>query len=70
MENLGKILPFWSVSFFVLILLSIAILPLTHAHIWDRNRNKAIVAGILSLPVVILFLYHGDLHPVLHEIVE
>jgi Na+/H+ antiporter NhaD/arsenite permease-like protein len=70
MENLGKILPFWSVSFFALILLSIAILPLTHAHIWDRNRNKAIVAGILSLPVVILFLYYGDLHPVLHEIVE
>ena len=70
MENLGRILPFWSVSFFVLLLLSIAILPLTHGHIWDRNRNKAIIAGILSVPVVILFLYYGDFHPVIREIEE
>ncbi len=70
MENLGKILPFWSVSFFVLLLLSIAIMPLAWGHFWDRNRNKAIVSGILSLPVVILFLYYGDFHPVFHEIEE
>jgi Na+/H+ antiporter NhaD/arsenite permease-like protein len=70
MENLGKILPFWSVSFFVLLLLSIAIMPLACGHFWDRNRNKAIVSGILSLPVVILFLYYGDFHPVFHEIEE
>jgi len=70
MENLGKILPFWSVSSFVLLLLSIAILPLACGHFWDRNRNKAIVSGILSLPVVILFLYYGDFHPVFHEIEE
>jgi Na+/H+ antiporter NhaD/arsenite permease-like protein len=70
MENLGKILPLWSVSFFGLLLLSIAILPLTHGHLWDRNRNKAIVAAILSIPVIVLFIYHGNLHPVLHEIEE
>jgi len=70
MENLGKILPFWSVFSFILILLSIAIMPLVKGHFWNRNRNKAIVSGIFSLPVVILFLYYGDLHPVVYEIEE
>ncbi len=70
MENLGKILPFWSVSFFIFLLLSIAILPLTHGHFWDRNRNKAIISGILSIPVFLLFLSYGDLRPVLLEIEE
>jgi Na+/H+ antiporter NhaD/arsenite permease-like protein len=70
MEALGSILPVWSVSFFVLLLLFIAIFPLTHGHIWESNRNKAIIAGILSLPVIILFYHYGDLRPVLHEIKE
>ena len=70
METLGSILPFWSVSFFVLLLLFIAIFPLTHGHIWESNRNKAIIAGVLSLPVVILLYHYGNLQPVLHEIKE
>jgi Na+/H+ antiporter NhaD/arsenite permease-like protein len=70
MENLGNILPLWSLSFFVLLLLFIAIFPLTHGHIWESNRNKAIICGILSLPVVILFYHYGDFQPLLHEIKE
>jgi Na+/H+ antiporter NhaD/arsenite permease-like protein len=70
MEALGSILPVWSVSFFVLLLLFIAIFPLTHGHIWESNHNKAIIAGVLSLPVIILFYHYGDLRPVLHEIKE
>ncbi len=70
MEALGSILPLWSVSFFVLLLLFLAIFPLTHGHIWESNRNKAIICGILSLPVVILFYHYGDLQPLLHEIKE
>lgn len=70
MENLGQILPFWTVSFFVLLLLFIAIFPLTHGHIWERNRNKAIISGLLSLPVIILFYHYGNLQPLLHEIKE
>jgi len=70
MENLGQILPFWTVSFFVLLLLSIAILPLTHSRFWDSNRNKAIVSGILSLPVVILFWQYNNFNPLIHEIKE
>jgi Na+/H+ antiporter NhaD/arsenite permease-like protein len=70
METLGSILPVWSVSFFVLLLLFIAIFPLTHGHLWEKNRNKAIICGVLSLPVIILFYHYGDLLPVLHEIEE
>lgn len=70
MEHLGKILPFWSLSFFGLLLLSIAIMPLVWSSFWDRNRNKAIVSGILSLPVIFLFLYYGDLQPLIFEIRE
>ncbi len=70
MENLGQILPFWTVSFFVLLLLSIAIFPLTHGRFWESNRNKGIVAGILSVPVVILFINYGNLQPLIHSIEE
>jgi Na+/H+ antiporter NhaD/arsenite permease-like protein len=70
METLGSLPPFWSVSFFVLLLLFIAIFPLTHGHIWQSNRNKAIICGMLSLPVVVLFYHYGNLQPLLHEIRE
>ncbi|HXX33184.1 MAG TPA: sodium:proton antiporter [Thermodesulfobacteriota bacterium] len=70
MENLGQILPFWSVSFFVLLLLCIAILPLVHSRFWDSNRNKSIVCGILSLPVVLLFYHYDHFQPLLYEIKE
>jgi len=70
METLGSILPFWTVAFFVLLLLCIAILPLTHSRFWESNRNKAIVSGVLALPVVILFCHYGNLQPLLHEIKE
>jgi Na+/H+ antiporter NhaD/arsenite permease-like protein len=70
MESIGHLLPPWSVSFFGLLLLFIAIFPLTHGYIWESNRNKAIICGILSFPVVILFYCYGDLQPLLHEIKE
>ncbi|MCJ7664655.1 MAG: sodium:proton antiporter [Desulfobacterales bacterium] len=70
MENIGSILPFWTVAFFVLLLLCIAILPLTHNRFWGSNRNKAIVSGILSLPVIVLFYQYGNLQPLIHEIKE
>ena len=70
MESLGHLLPLWSVAFFGLLLLFIAFLPLSHRRIWESNRNKAVVCGILSLPVVVLFYLYGDLQPLLHEIKE
>jgi Na+/H+ antiporter NhaD/arsenite permease-like protein len=45
-------LPAVSIVPFVGLLLSIAIMPLAAGHWWERNRNKALVAAVFSLPVV------------------
>jgi Na+/H+ antiporter NhaD/arsenite permease-like protein len=49
-------LPFWSVAPFVLLLLSLALLPLIAEHWWHRNRNKAIVAAVFAVPTVAYLL--------------
>lgn len=41
--------PLVSVTGFVLMLLSIAVIPLAVPHWWESNKNKAIVSGVLSL---------------------
>jgi Na+/H+ antiporter NhaD/arsenite permease-like protein len=41
---------------FVVLLLLIAIMPLMYPHWWEKNRNKAIVAAVMSLPVFIYLL--------------
>jgi Na+/H+ antiporter NhaD/arsenite permease-like protein len=50
-------LPSWSVAPFVLLLLSIAVLPLAARHWWHRNRNKAIVVALFVGPTVAYLLY-------------
>jgi Na+/H+ antiporter NhaD/arsenite permease-like protein len=37
---------------FVLLLLCIAVLPLLAPAFWEHNRNKATVAGVLSVPIL------------------
>ena len=64
-NSLGTHLPIWSVVPFVCMLLSIAILPLTHGHWWVSNKHKAYVSIILGLPVVIYFLIR-DYHQLIH----
>jgi len=44
------------VSFFILLLLAIAVLPLVVEHWWESNRNKGIVAALLAAPVTIYYL--------------
>ncbi len=50
---IGRQLPLGAVVPFVVLLLCIAILPLTAHHWWEHNRNKAIVAGGLAALVVV-----------------
>ncbi|MCG3137727.1 MAG: hypothetical protein HJJLKODD_01577 [Phycisphaerae bacterium] len=54
--------PYWAVLPFVAILLGIALFPLipSLAHKWHHNRNKFIVALILS---IITLAYYGTMHP-------
>ena len=50
---LGHRLPLWSVAPFGLQLLCIAVLPLAVPHLWERNRNKALLSLLLGAPVAI-----------------
>jgi Na+/H+ antiporter NhaD/arsenite permease-like protein len=66
-------IPLWASIPFLLMLLSIAILPLAAPDFWELNRNKLIVAVGLSLPVIGYFLVRraaGDIgHTLLFDYV-
>lgn len=69
--SLGQELPLISVAPFALLLLAIAILPLACGHWWEHNKNKGIVAGALSLPILIyLFTLDGGSHVILEKVHE
>ena len=44
---------------FILMLLAIAMFPLFWNHFWEKNKNKLIIAIILSIPVIIYLLSNG-----------
>jgi Na+/H+ antiporter NhaD/arsenite permease-like protein len=50
--ELGSHLQLWTTAPFALLLLAIAVLPLTAARWFGTNRNKAIVSALFSLPVI------------------
>jgi Na+/H+ antiporter NhaD/arsenite permease-like protein len=52
----GSALPLYTVLPFILMLLVIAVLPLSTPHWWERNRNKLLVACGLGLPILALYL--------------
>lgn len=61
--------PLWLVSFFVVLILAIAILPLTPAHHWwENNWNRLLVAVACGLYPTIYYLQH-DWHVLEHAMV-
>ena len=52
-------IPLFTILPFVLMLLSIAIFPLFWNHFWEKNKNKLIIAIVLSIPVVIYLQLGG-----------
>lgn len=69
--SLGLQLPLYTVLPFALLLLAIAVFPLTFGHWWEHNRNKGIVAGLLSAPVLVYLLtLEGGSHVILEKIHE
>jgi Na+/H+ antiporter NhaD/arsenite permease-like protein len=69
MHELGRTAPLYAVLPFALLLLAIAVMPLAAAHWWEHNRNKAIVGGVLSLPVVV-YLLRAAPEALAHSLVE
>ncbi|HSR10158.1 MAG TPA: sodium:proton antiporter [Thermodesulfobacteriota bacterium] len=60
-EELGRILPYWTVLPFMAILLGIALIPLLNAHFWESNLNKSVITTVCSIPVLAYFLWMGPL---------
>lgn len=48
--------PLWSILPFVLMLLSIAVVPLTYPNWWEKNSNKLFLSIGASLPVLAILL--------------
>jgi Na+/H+ antiporter NhaD/arsenite permease-like protein len=46
-------MPIYALIPFVLMLLSIALLPLFAEHWWEHNKNKLMISGILGIPTMI-----------------
>ena len=59
MKEFAVSVPLFTVIPFLLMLLSIAIFPLRWNHFWEKNKNKLIVAVVLSLPITIYLLNAG-----------
>jgi Na+/H+ antiporter NhaD/arsenite permease-like protein len=59
MENFRIEMPLITTLPFILMLLTIAVFPLFWNRFWEKNKNKLIVAIILSLPVIIYLFVAG-----------
>jgi len=71
-KELGMMLPLWSVIPFILILLSIAVIPLVKEEWWEANLNKGVVSVLCALPIFAYLISMGVigqevLVEVLHE---
>lgn len=65
----GAETPVWMLIPFVIMLLSIAIVPLKWEHWWEDNNNKLKIAMGLGLPVGIAYAFM-DYHRLLHSLEE
>src|SRR5262245_30508461 len=48
--------PLWSLAPFLLMLISVAVLPMAAPQWWESNRNKTILSVAMSLPVLMVVL--------------
>lgn len=57
--GLGEGLSLWWIAPFVVMVLAIAVLPMAAPRWYERNRNKALVAAVLGVPVVLYLVVGG-----------
>lgn len=65
----GFLPPVVSVTPFILMLTSIAVIPLVRGHWWENNWNKLIISGILGIPMGI-YIFFNDFHELLEVLEE
>jgi Na+/H+ antiporter NhaD/arsenite permease-like protein len=63
-------MPLWSLSFFGLNLLAVALLPMIHGRFWSHNTNKALLSTLFALPVAVLLILSGNSSALRHEMAE
>jgi len=71
-EHKGADLALWSVIPFVIILLCIAILPISPHHIahwWEQNNNKLIISGVLGGVAFGILAANGWIGKIYHTLV-
>lgn len=61
--------PLYSLIPFVLMLASIAVLPLLTPQFWHSNRNKLIISLVLGIPTLIWLLLQGMTHELEHSMI-
>ncbi|MDX2129803.1 MAG: sodium:proton antiporter [Chloroherpetonaceae bacterium] len=61
-------MPVWSLIPFIVMLGSIAVLPLIANHFWESNRNKLFISLILSFPIAIFLILHGEFVALEHAV--
>jgi Na+/H+ antiporter NhaD/arsenite permease-like protein len=61
--------PLWSIAPFILLLASIAIVPLAFGSWWDKNSNKLLLSLGLSLPVLAVVMQR-DSHLLVESMVD
>jgi Na+/H+ antiporter NhaD/arsenite permease-like protein len=60
-QSLGQRMPIAAGVPFALLLLAIAVMPLVRPELWEKNRTKAFVSGVLALPIAIwLVVVYGS----------
>ena len=72
-HSLARDLPLYTILPFAALLLCIALLPLFAGHWWEHNKNKGIVAAILSAPIAAYLLSQGGhegQHVMLEKVME
>jgi Na+/H+ antiporter NhaD/arsenite permease-like protein len=62
--------PGWSIIPFILMLLSMAILPMAVPAWWNSNRNKFVVSAIASIPVLVLVFWFHQLQRLRIEMMD
>lgn len=60
--------PAYSIVPFILMLLSIAIIPIVSEKFWESNRNKLIISLVLAIPTIIWLVLNGLTYELEHAL--